>query len=47
MTDLDSQRLIDFGSGIAVTTVGNSGPAVAVGYWAADPFTHACFIVTP
>ncbi len=46
--DVDGNRLIDFGSGIAVTSIGNSAPAVtqAVGEQVAD-FTHTCFMVTP
>ncbi|MBX9639699.1 MAG: 4-aminobutyrate--2-oxoglutarate transaminase, partial [Mycobacteriaceae bacterium] len=46
--DADGNRLIDLGSGIAVTTVGNSAPRVvdAVRAQAAD-FTHTCFMVTP
>src|SRR6516165_9361095 len=46
--DVDGNRLIDLGSGIAVTTVGNSAPLVvdAVREQVAD-FTHTCFMVTP
>lgn len=46
--DVDGNRLIDLGSGIAVTTIGNSSPRVveAVREQAAD-FTHTCFMVTP
>jgi 4-aminobutyrate aminotransferase / (S)-3-amino-2-methylpropionate transaminase / 5-aminovalerate transaminase len=46
--DVDGNRLIDLGSGIAVTTVGNASPRVveAVATQAAD-FTHTCFMVTP
>ena len=46
--DVDGNRLIDLGSGIAVTTVGSSAPRVveAVSAQAAD-FTHTCFMVTP
>ncbi|MGV0769982.1 4-aminobutyrate--2-oxoglutarate transaminase [Mycobacterium syngnathidarum] len=46
--DVDGNRLIDLGSGIAVTTIGNSSPRVveAVAAQAAD-FTHTCFMVTP
>ncbi|GAA4829221.1 4-aminobutyrate--2-oxoglutarate transaminase [Saccharopolyspora rosea] len=46
--DVDGNSLIDLGSGIAVTNVGNSAPEVV------DPvrrqageFTHTCFMVTP
>ena len=48
LVDVDGNRLIDFGSGIAVTTVGNASPRVveAVQRQVAD-FTHTCFIVTP
>jgi 4-aminobutyrate aminotransferase/(S)-3-amino-2-methylpropionate transaminase len=46
--DVDGNRLIDLGSGIAVTTIGNASPRVveAVTAQAAD-FTHTCFMVTP
>ena len=46
--DVDGNRLIDLGSGIAVTTVGNAAPRVvdAVGRQAAY-FTHTCFMITP
>ena len=46
--DIDGNRLIDLGSGIAVTTVGNSSPKVveAVSEQVAA-FTHTCFMVTP
>ncbi|BBX16898.1 4-aminobutyrate--2-oxoglutarate transaminase [Mycolicibacterium duvalii] len=46
--DVDGNRLIDLGSGIAVTTIGNSSPRVvdAVRDQAAR-FTHTCFMVTP
>lgn len=46
--DVDGNRLIDLGSGIAVTTVGNASPRVvdAVRAQAGD-FTHTCFMVTP
>ena len=46
--DVDGNRLIDLGSGIAVTTVGSSAPRVvdAVAQQAAA-FTHTCFMVTP
>lgn len=48
LVDADGNQLIDFGSGIAVTTVGNSAPAVvdAVTQQVAA-FTHTCFMVTP
>lgn len=46
--DIDGNRLIDLGAGIAVTTVGASHPKVvkAVQDQVAD-FTHTCFMVTP
>jgi 4-aminobutyrate aminotransferase/(S)-3-amino-2-methylpropionate transaminase len=46
--DVDGNRLIDLGSGIAVTTIGNSSPRVveAVRAQVAD-FTHTCFMITP
>ncbi|MBV9514442.1 MAG: 4-aminobutyrate--2-oxoglutarate transaminase [Mycobacteriaceae bacterium] len=46
--DVDGNRLIDLGSGIAVTTVGNAAPLVvdAVREQVAD-FTHTCFMITP
>jgi 4-aminobutyrate aminotransferase/(S)-3-amino-2-methylpropionate transaminase len=46
--DVDGNRLIDLGSGIAVTTIGNSAPRVvdAVRDQVAE-FTHTCFMVTP
>ena len=48
LVDVDGNQLIDFGSGIAVTTVGNAAPRVvdAVRSQVAD-FTHTCFMVTP
>ena len=46
--DVDGNRLIDLGSGIAVTTIGNSAPRVvdAVRRQVAE-FTHTCFMITP
>ena len=46
--DVDGNRLIDLGAGIAVTTVGASHPKIvqAVQEQVAD-FTHTCFMVTP
>src|SRR5690606_4346381 len=46
--DADGNSLIDFGSGIAVTNVGNAAPKVVerVTKQVAD-FTHTCFMVTP
>jgi 4-aminobutyrate aminotransferase/(S)-3-amino-2-methylpropionate transaminase len=48
LVDVDGNQLIDFGSGIAVTTVGASAPRVveAVKRQVED-FTHTCFMVTP
>jgi 4-aminobutyrate aminotransferase/(S)-3-amino-2-methylpropionate transaminase len=48
LVDVDGNQLIDFGSGIAVATVGNAAPRVVEGVRAqvAD-FTHTCFMVTP
>src|ERR1700709_1033749 len=48
LVDVDGNQLIDFGSGIAVTTVGNASPRVVerVRAQVAD-FTHTCFMVTP
>ncbi|TQS43903.1 4-aminobutyrate--2-oxoglutarate transaminase [Cryptosporangium phraense] len=46
--DVDGNRFIDLGSGIAVTTVGNSAPRVVEAVTAqAAAFTHTCFMVTP
>ena len=48
VVDVDGNSLIDLGSGIAVTGVGNAHPEVAAA--AADQaarFTHTCFMVTP
>ena len=46
--DVDDNQLIDFGSGIAVASVGNAAPRVVerVQAQVAD-FTHTCFMVTP
>ncbi|CAM4426158.1 4-aminobutyrate aminotransferase PuuE [Mycobacterium basiliense] len=46
--DADGNRLIDLGSGIAVTTIGNSSPRVVEAVRAqVEQFTHTCFMVTP
>jgi 4-aminobutyrate aminotransferase / (S)-3-amino-2-methylpropionate transaminase / 5-aminovalerate transaminase len=46
--DVDGNRLIDLGSGIAVTTIGNASPrVVAAVAEQATQFTHTCFMVTP
>ncbi|MEU6039089.1 4-aminobutyrate--2-oxoglutarate transaminase [Actinomadura sp. NPDC047616] len=48
VVDADGNSLIDFGSGIAVTGVGNANPRVAERVRAqAERFTHTCFMVTP
>lgn len=48
LVDVDGNHLIDFGSGIAVTTVGNANPMVAEGVREqVARFTHTCFMVTP
>src|SRR6204780_1400866 len=48
LLDADGNSLIDFGSGIAVASVGNAAAAVAsrVQQQVAQ-FTHTCFMVTP
>ncbi|MGH8890375.1 MAG: aminotransferase class III-fold pyridoxal phosphate-dependent enzyme, partial [Acidothermaceae bacterium] len=48
VVDVDGNSLIDFGSGIAVVSVGNAAPYVvdAVREQVAA-FTHTCFMVTP
>ena len=48
LVDVDGNSLIDLGSGIAVTSVGNASPKVvqAVSEQVAA-FTHTCFMVTP
>jgi 4-aminobutyrate aminotransferase/(S)-3-amino-2-methylpropionate transaminase len=48
VVDVDGNHLIDFGSGIAVTGVGNAAPRVVANVQAqvAD-FTHTCFMITP
>ncbi|MGX7681464.1 4-aminobutyrate--2-oxoglutarate transaminase [Jatrophihabitans sp. DSM 45814] len=48
VVDIDGNHLIDFGSGIAVTTVGNSAPKVIERVQRqVEDFTHTCFMVTP
>ena len=48
VVDVDGNSLIDLGSGIAVTTVGNSAPRVVEAVTAqVQAFTHTCFMVTP
>ena len=47
IVDIDGNTLIDFGSGIAVTGVGNAAPAVAAAVAEqVGRFTHTCFMVT-
>ncbi|MGE4362686.1 MAG: aminotransferase class III-fold pyridoxal phosphate-dependent enzyme, partial [Mycolicibacterium sp.] len=46
--DVDGNSFIDLGSGIAVTTVGNSAPAVVERATAQlARYTHTCFLATP
>ncbi|MBN6041021.1 4-aminobutyrate--2-oxoglutarate transaminase [Amycolatopsis sp. 195334CR] len=48
VVDADGNSFIDFGSGIAVTTVGNAAPRVAERAAAQlHRFTHTCFLVNP
>ncbi len=48
LLDVDGNSLIDLGSGIAVTSVGNAAPAVVTAVQAqVEQFTHTCFMVTP
>ena len=48
VVDADGNSLIDFGSGIAVTTVGNAAPqVVAAVQEQVERFTHTCFMITP
>ncbi|MFT4297091.1 MAG: 4-aminobutyrate--2-oxoglutarate transaminase [Micropruina sp.] len=48
LVDADGNQLIDFGSGIAVTTVGNAAPAVVRRVTeAVQRLTHTCFMVNP
>ncbi len=47
VVDVDGNSLIDLGSGIAVTTVGNADPAVAEAVSdQVSRFTHTCFMIT-
>ena len=46
--DADGNSLIDLGSGIAVTTVGNAAPEVVARVQEqVAAFTHTCFMITP
>jgi 4-aminobutyrate aminotransferase/(S)-3-amino-2-methylpropionate transaminase len=48
LLDVDGNSLIDLGSGIAVTTVGNAAPAVVRRVQEqVAAFTHTCFMITP
>src|ERR1700754_2671106 len=48
LLDADGNSLIDLGSGIAVTTVGNAAPEVVSRVQAqVAAFTHTCFMITP
>lgn len=48
VVDVDGNHLIDFGTGIAVTTIGNAAPrVVAAVQEQVAAFTHTCFMVTP
>ncbi|HET7066071.1 MAG TPA: 4-aminobutyrate--2-oxoglutarate transaminase [Nocardioides sp.] len=48
LRDVDGNTLIDLGSGIAVTTVGNAAPQVVARVQEqVAAFTHTCFMVTP
>jgi 4-aminobutyrate aminotransferase/(S)-3-amino-2-methylpropionate transaminase len=47
LTDVDGNSLIDLGSGIAVTGVGNSAPGVVDAVVEqVQRFTHSCFMIT-
>ena len=48
VVDADGYSLIDLGSGIAVTSVGNAHPAVVRAVQdAVAQFTHTCFMISP
>ncbi|RSN40398.1 4-aminobutyrate--2-oxoglutarate transaminase [Actinomadura sp. WAC 06369] len=48
VVDADGNSFIDFGSGIAVTNVGNANPRVVERVKAqVERFTHTCFMVAP
>ncbi|GAA3766067.1 4-aminobutyrate--2-oxoglutarate transaminase [Microbacterium kribbense] len=48
VVDADGNSLIDLGSGIAVTTVGNAHPkVVAAVQQQVAQFTHTCFMISP
>ena len=47
VVDVDGNSLIDLGTGIAVTTIGNADPAVAAAVAdQAAKFTHTCFMIS-
>jgi len=48
LVDVDGNSLIDFGSGIAVVSVGNAADEVVAGVRdQVGQFTHTCFMITP
>jgi 4-aminobutyrate aminotransferase / (S)-3-amino-2-methylpropionate transaminase / 5-aminovalerate transaminase len=48
LVDVDGNSLIDFGSGIAVVSVGNAADDVVAGVRdQVGRFTHTCFMITP
>lgn len=48
LLDIDGNQIIDLGSGIGVTTIGNAAPRVVDRVIAAtQAFTHTCFTVAP
>jgi 4-aminobutyrate aminotransferase/(S)-3-amino-2-methylpropionate transaminase len=48
IVDADGNSLIDLGSGIAVTTLGNAHPKVVAAVQAqVAQFTHTCFMISP
>ena len=48
LVDVDGNSLIDLGSGIAVTSVGNAAPSVVSRVQEqVAAFTHTCFMITP
>ena len=48
LVDADGNSLIDLGSGIAVTSVGNAAPSVVSRVQEqVAAFTHSCFMITP
>jgi 4-aminobutyrate aminotransferase/(S)-3-amino-2-methylpropionate transaminase len=47
LVDVDGNSFIDFGTGIAVTGIGNAAPAVvAAVQQQVERFTHTCFMIT-